>query len=89
MSTAEGPLYEQIIAWVALVVLAPVYLPSYYASYISYPWDYLLLAAEYVEKYTYAIPYWVSQYLAELYGFYKTLLGTYLISLIQEAIVSA
>ena len=83
MPTEGGAVYEQIIAWVALVVFAPVYLPAYY---VSYPKDYLLLAAEYVEIWTFGIPYWTSSYLAEVFASYQSLLGLYLISLIQGAI---
>ena len=82
-TSAESPLYEKIIAWLALTVFAPMYLPDYF---VGMPLDYALIGLDYVEKFTFAIPYYVSQYAATLVGFYTTTLGVYLISLIQGAI---
>ena len=40
---------------------------------------------EYIETYTYAIPYWVSSYLFETVASYISLSGLWLISFIQGA----
>ena len=76
---ADDSLTSQIVAWAALVIMAPL---AFLATPYKLVWN---VIPEYIETYTFAIPYWVSSYLSSVLASYMSLLGLYLISVIQGA----
>ena len=71
--------YAQIINWVALITMMPLVLAAAPYKFV------IQVIPEYIESYTYAIPYWVSSYLFATIASYGSLFGLWIISAIQGA----